>query len=88
MPGLTILPLVTDTSTPNDAGRREVAARIIALAQAHGMNLQQATDLDQLLAALHINDSIPIPAFAVVAEVLFAVLSANQRHHADWETVP
>ena len=87
-PGLTVLPLATSTPPSNAVGRRDVAARIVTLAQAHGVNLPKDADLDQLLSALHIHDSIPIPAFAVVAEILFAILSVHHHHHADWETAP
>jgi type III secretion system FlhB-like substrate exporter len=54
-----------------------MALRLIELAQAHGMTLNKNADLSALLAALQITDTVPIPAFAVVAEVLFSVLSAS-----------
>jgi flagellar biosynthesis protein len=75
-------------TAPSDAGRQAVAARILELAQAHGMNLRPSGDLRELLAGLQIGDPIPIPAFAVVAEILFAILQANQNRQADWETMP
>jgi flagellar biosynthesis protein len=81
------VPLPSET-TPSDASREAVAARILELAQAHGMALHQSADLRELLAALQISDPIPIQAFAVVAEILFAILQANQRHQADWESMP
>ncbi len=85
--GINQLPLPSETP-PNDAGRNAVAARILELARAHGMTLRATGDLRELLAALRISDPIPIPAFAVVAEILFAILQANQHHQADWETMP
>jgi flagellar biosynthesis protein len=87
IPGLTILPLPSESSTP-DAGRQAIAARIHELAEAHGMKLSQDADLTHLLRAIHVNDPIPIAAFAVVADILFAILSANQRHSDEQETLP
>lgn len=81
------MPLPSET-TPPDAGRNAVAARILELAKAHGMALRPSDDLHALLAALQISDPIPIPAFAVVAEILFAILEANQHPPTDWETMP
>jgi flagellar biosynthesis protein len=81
------LPVPAETKE-TATGRDAVANRIRALAKAHGMNLKANADLHELLAALRIGDPIPIPAFAVVAEVLFAILQANQRHQADGETTP
>lgn len=69
-------------------GRAAVANRILALAKAHGMNVKANADLHELLAALRISDPIPIPAFAVVAEVLFSILQANQHDQADGESTP
>jgi len=87
MPGLTILPLPA-AMTISVAGRRAVAARIAELAQAHGMKLSNTDDLASLLGAIQVNDAIPIAAFAVVAEVLFAVLNANQHQQDHGGTVP
>jgi type III secretion system FlhB-like substrate exporter len=74
--------------TNSDAGRRTVAARIAELAQAHGMKLANTDDLASLLGAIQVSDPIPIAAFAVVAEVLFAVLNANQHQQENGGTVP
>lgn len=85
--GLTILPLPPDT-TISDAGRQAVAARIAELAQAHGIKLSNTADLASLLSAIQVSDPIPIAAFAVVAEVLFAILNANQHQQERGATVP
>ena len=45
------------------------------------MKLSNTADLASLLDAIQVNDPIPIEAFAVVAEVLFAVLNGNQQPH-------
>ena len=68
------------TKTPHDPGRDAVAARIRALAQAHGMSLPRDGELSALLAAIQVGDPIPLAAFAVVADILYAPLLANQRH--------
>jgi flagellar biosynthesis protein len=81
------LPVPAETRETG-SGRDAVANRLRDLAQAHGMNVNAHADLSALLAALQISDPIPIPAFAVVAEVLFAILQASQRHQADGETTP
>jgi type III secretion system FlhB-like substrate exporter len=82
-----MLPLRSDPPPP-DAGRQAVADRIRELAAAHGQILPKDADLAQLLDAIHANDSIPVTAFAVVADVLFAILNANQRQHHQEETLP
>lgn len=50
------------------------------------MTIPQNADLRHILLALQISDPIPIPAFAVVADILFSILQANQSHHADGES--
>ena len=85
--GLTILPSPADT-TNSDAGRQAVAVRIAELAQAHGMKLSNTADLASLLNAIQVSDPIPIAAFAVVADVLFAILNANQHPQEPREAAP
>ncbi len=81
------MPLPFET-TPSDAGRQAIAARIAELARAHGMDLRANSDLTQLLAALQVSDPIPVAALAVVAEILFAILTANPQPPATSETPP
>ena len=52
------------------------------------MRIDRNADLTTMLAALQIDDPIPIAAFAVVADVLFAILSASQSPHAGQESIP
>ena len=78
------MPLPSESSFA-DVGRQAVAARLVELAQSHGMGIRVSADLQALLAALKIGDPIPIPAFAVVAEILFVILQANQHPSADGE---
>lgn len=54
-----------------------VAARIAELAQKHGMKVSSSEDVATLLAAIKVGDPIPIAAFGVVADVLFAILNAD-----------
>lgn len=83
--GINHLPLPSESSFA-DAGRQAVAARLLELAQAQGMGIRASTDLHALLTALKIGEPIPIPAFAVVAEILFVILQANQHPSAAGET--
>lgn len=76
----------SDTPLPSADGRAEVAARIRELAHAHGMAVRQDVDLAALLAAIQVSDPIPIAAFAVVADVLFSILTANQHRAVDTES--
>lgn len=65
-----------------------VAARIAELAQKHGMKVSPSADIATLLAAIKIGDPIPIAAFAVVADVLFAILNANPPQQERREAHP
>jgi len=51
-------------------GRGEVAARILAAAEAAGVPVRRDRDLVQLLAAVDLGDEIPAEAYAAVAEVI------------------
>jgi type III secretion system FlhB-like substrate exporter len=82
------LSLPSHPTISSDVARQAIASRIVELAQAHGMALNKNADLAALLTALQINDPIPIAAFAVVADVLFAILNTSQFHHADREPMP
>jgi hypothetical protein len=52
------------------------------------MKFSKNADLNALLAALRITDQVPIAAFAVVAEVLFAVLEASPAPAGERERTP
>lgn len=58
-------------------GQGEIAAKIIALAEEHGIEIHQDADLLQVLKAVNIDEEIPIEAFAAVAEVLSFIYSKN-----------
>lgn len=61
-------------------GSGELAERIIALAKAHGVPLQENEPLVSLLAKLELGDEIPQPLYLAVAEVIaFAYLLSGKR---------
>jgi len=47
--------------------------------------MNSKTELEAALATLKITDLPPVAAFAVVAEILFALLGADQQDGADLE---
>ena len=47
-----------------------IAARIVALAEEHGLPVRCNAELAQVLAALDVGRPIPAVAFAAVAEIL------------------
>ena len=51
-------------------GTGELAEKIIALAEAHGVPLHEDAALITLLAKLDLGDEIPQPLYAAVAEVI------------------
>ncbi len=73
------------TAPPSASGQDELAQRIRDLAAAHGMPLRRDGDLADLLAAIKLDDQVPALAFAVVADMLFCLLAANQHHQAGAE---
>ena len=50
------------------------------------MTLSKNADLSALLTALQIAEPLPVAALAVVADVLFTILSANPASFADQES--
>lgn len=60
-------------------GQDEIASRIIAIAQEHGIEIRQDQDLLQILKAVDINQEIPIEAFAAVAEILSYIYQQNAK---------
>lgn len=60
-----------------------IVARIRELARLHGTNIQTDSGLAELLAALKIGDQVPIAPFAVAADLLFHLLTADQRPQAE-----
>ena len=60
-------------------GRGALAAQIVALARAHGVEVRRDRDLAALLSTLEIDWPIPVVAFAAVAEILAHLYRANRR---------
>ena len=60
-------------------GQGEIAAKIIALAKEHDIEIRQDADLLQVLKAVDINEEIPVEAFAAVAEILSFIYAKNQK---------
>ena len=55
-------------------GRGELARRIVELAEAGGVPVSQRPELDAALAALDLDEEIPVELYRAVAEVLVYVL--------------
>jgi flagellar biosynthesis protein len=60
-------------------GRGAIAAQIMDLAEAHGIEVRRDQDLAALLGTLEIDSPIPLAAFAAVAEILAHLYRTNQR---------
>lgn len=60
-------------------GHGAVAERICELALAHGVPIRKDADLAEVLSAIKVGDTIPLAAFAAVAEILYYILQANRR---------
>lgn len=58
-------------------GRGAVAEQILQIAFDHGIRVRQDTDLAEVLAAIEMDNEIPIAAFAAVAEILNYVYRLN-----------
>lgn len=63
-------------------GRGEVAERIIALAEQHGVPIRRDPDLVQVLAKLDLDQAIPPELYAVIAEIFAFVYALNNRRRA------
>ena len=59
-------------------GSGEVAARIIAVAEAHGIPLHRDADLVEILEKVEIDTEIPLEVYAVVAEIFAFLYRSNQ----------
>lgn len=60
-------------------GQGEMAERIIALAQEHGITIQEDPDLVDMLTKLDVDQLIPEKLFVAVAEVMAYVYRINNR---------
>jgi flagellar biosynthesis protein len=65
------------------SGHGAVAEQILAIAFEKGVKVREDADLAELLAAVDLDEEIPVEAFAAVAEVLTYVYRANGRAAGD-----
>lgn len=59
------------------SGRGWIAERILEAAFAHGIKVREDADLAEILAAVDLDEEIPVEAFIAVAEILRYVYAAN-----------
>lgn len=59
------------------SGRGWVAETILEMAFAHGIRVREDADLAEILAAVDLDEEIPVEAFIAVAEILRYVYAAN-----------
>lgn len=59
------------------SGRGWAAERILEVAFAHGVKVREDADLAEILAAVDLDEEIPVEAFIAVAEILRYVYAAN-----------
>lgn len=62
------------------SGRGWVAEKILEIAFAHGVKVREDADLAEILAAVDLDNDIPVEAFVAVAEILRYVYAANDTH--------
>jgi len=62
------------------SGRGWVAEKILEIAFAHGIKVREDADLAEILAAVDLDNDIPVEAFVAVAEILRYVYAANGTH--------
>lgn len=68
-----------DDSAPKvvASGRGWVAEKILEVAFANGIKVREDADLAEILAAVDLDEEIPVEAFIAVAEILRYVYAAN-----------
>lgn len=67
------------------SGRGHVAEKILEIAFAHGVKVREDADLAEILAAVDIDEEIPVEAFIAVAEILRYVYAANSRLPSEFQ---
>ena len=60
-------------------GVGELAEKIIALAEEHGIPIHEDTDLVEVLSRLDLHAAIPPETYVVVAEVLAFIYRTNEK---------
>lgn len=61
------------------SGRGSIAEKILEVAFAHGVKVREDADLAEILAAVDLDEEIPVEAFIAVAEILRYVYAANGK---------
>jgi flagellar biosynthesis protein len=59
------------------SGYGTVAEDILALAFAHGIKVREDADLASILAALDLDEAVPLEALTAIADILARVYQAN-----------
>ena len=59
-------------------GRGQVAERILAIAEEHGIPVHQDADLIEILEKTEIDTEIPLEVYAIVAEIFAYIYKVNQ----------
>ena len=59
------------------SGRGWIAEQILEAAFTHGVRVREDADLAEILAAVDLDEEIPVEAFIAVAEILRYVYAAN-----------
>lgn len=61
------------------SGRGEIAERILALADEHGVPINQDADILELLAFTEVGDEIPAELYTAIAELLSYLFQLNSN---------
>lgn len=72
-------PSITEAPRVIASGQGQIAERIMAIAESNGITIHKDADLLELLASVEVNSTIPVEAFAVVAEILSYVYRTTER---------
>ncbi len=72
-------PALADAPRVVAAGQGFIADRILEIAQASGVSVRRDADLMSILSAVEVNSTIPLEAFAAVAEILSYVYRSTGK---------
>jgi len=61
------------------AGYGEIADRIIASAEKHGIPVHQDAELASVLVGLNLNQEVPVELYRAVAAVLAVIMEADRQ---------
>lgn len=60
-------------------GKDELAQRIIALAEEHGIEVRRDQELAEILSVLEVDSLIPLETYSAVAEILSFIYRKNRE---------